>query len=82
MFAARVWLPHARRAARPARAARTGREERVEHDGHNDQDPAAVARQLDDAATLFSNVPARLSVEDWDRTVIYNYPKSQERSLR
>ena len=59
-----------------------GREERVEHDGYNEQDPAAVARQLTDAATLFANVLARLSAGDWDRTVVYNYPETHERSLR
>ena len=59
-----------------------GREERVEHDGYNEQDPTAVARQLTDAATLFANVLARLSADDWDRTVVYNYPETHERSLR
>lgn len=48
-----------------------GREERAEHDGYCEQDPAEVARQLADAAALFSNVLARLSADDWDRTVLY-----------
>lgn len=59
-----------------------GREERVEHDGYSEQEPDAVARQLADAATLFGNVLARLGADDWDRTVIYNYPETHERSLR
>lgn len=59
-----------------------GREERAEHDGYREQDPAAVARQLADAAALFSNVLARLSADDWDRTVLYHYPETRERSLR
>lgn len=59
-----------------------GREERAEHDGYNEQDPTDVARQLIDAAALFSNVLARLSAEDWDRTVIYHYPETSERPLR
>jgi hypothetical protein len=59
-----------------------GREERVEHDGYNEQKPADLARQLVDAAALFSNVLARLAANDWDRRVIYNYPKTHERSLR
>lgn len=59
-----------------------GREERAEHDGYNEQQPADVARQLADAATLFSNVLARLSADDWDRTVIYHYPETHQRSLR
>ena len=59
-----------------------GRDERVEHDGYARQDASDVARQLDDAAALFANVLARLAAEDWDRTVVYNYPEAQERSLR
>ncbi|BCO38885.1 methyltransferase type 12 [Mycobacterium paraintracellulare] len=59
-----------------------GRDERAEHDGYSEQDPAEVARQLADAAALFSNVLARLSDDDWDRTVIYHYPETHERSLR
>jgi len=65
-----------------ADCASMGREERVVHDGYSEQDPAAVARQLADAATLFSNVLARLTDDDWDRTVVYRYPETNERSLR
>jgi hypothetical protein len=70
----------ARRTVRPF--APMGRDERVEHDGYADQQPADVARQLTDAAQLFANVLARLGPEDWDRTVVYNYPEPRERSLR
>jgi hypothetical protein len=59
-----------------------GRDERVDHDGYADQRPADVARQLSDAAQLFSNVLNRLSSADWDRDVIYNYPEPAVRSLR
>lgn len=59
-----------------------GRDERVEHDGYNEQQPADVARQLDDAALLFANVLDRLTGADWDRTIIYNFPQRQERPLR
>ncbi|WP_084509515.1 DinB family protein [Nocardia pseudovaccinii] len=59
-----------------------GRDERVEHDGYNEQHPADVARQLDDAALLFANVLDRLTRADWDRTIIYNFPQRQERPLR
>ena len=59
-----------------------GREERVEHDGYAEQEPEDVARQLADAAMLFSNVLSRLGHDDWNRTVIYNYPETSERSLR
>jgi hypothetical protein len=59
-----------------------GRDERVDHDGYAEQEPGDVARQLSDAAKLFANVLARLGPTDWERTVIYNYPKPFERSLR
>lgn len=45
-----------------------------------EQIPDAVARQLCDAASLFTNVLSRLD-DDWQRTVIYNYPTPTERSL-
>lgn len=60
----------------------SGRDERVVHDGYAEQEPEDVARQLTDAAQLFSNVLARLAADDWDRTVIYHYPETSERSLR
>jgi DinB superfamily len=59
-----------------------GRDERVEHDGYAQQEPEDVARQLADAAHLFGNVLAHLGEDDWDRTVIYHYPDTHERSLR
>jgi hypothetical protein len=58
-----------------------GRDERVEHDGYADQVPTDVVRQLTDAAQMFANVLARLSRDDWERTVVYNYPEREERSL-
>jgi DinB superfamily len=59
-----------------------GRDERVDHDGYTEQDPAAVARQLRDAAGLFANVLARLGPADWERGLVYNYPTRSVRSLR
>ncbi len=59
-----------------------GRDERVEHDGYAGQDPAAVARQLRDAAAMFVNDLARLQPDEWERTLMYNYPVEMERSLR
>ncbi len=59
-----------------------GRDERVEHDGYAGQAPSDVARQLIDAAGLFVNVLDRLGPDDWDRSLIYNYPEPTERSLR
>lgn len=43
--------------------------------------PADVTRQLQDAALMFANVLSRLG-DDWDRTLMYNYPRLTERSLR
>ena len=59
-----------------------GRDERVEHDGYAAQDPADVARQLQDAATLFSGVISRLDEQAWNRTLVYSWPSSAERNLR
>ncbi len=59
-----------------------GRDERVVHDGYAEQAAADVARQLRDAALLFGGVLDRLGPDDWDRTVVYNYPSPWERSLR
>jgi hypothetical protein len=59
-----------------------GRDERVLHDGYADQAPPDVARQLADAARLFANDLARLEPADWERTLMYTYPASFERSLR
>jgi DinB family protein len=58
------------------------RDLRVEFDGYAEQDPHAVARQLRDAALLFTNVLARFGPDDWERHVMYNYPAPWERSLR
>jgi hypothetical protein len=70
-----------RRRERPAFTP-MGRDERVEHDGYSEQDPTAVARQLDDAALLLAHVLDRLGPEDWERLVVYSYPVEWERSLR
>ena len=59
-----------------------GRDERVELDGYATQDPADVARQLNDAARLFGNDLDRLAGGEWDRRVIYTYPEPAERTLR
>ncbi len=52
-----------------------GREKRAEHDGYREQNPTDVTRQLAGAAKLFSDVLARLSADDWDRTVVSHYPR-------
>jgi hypothetical protein len=59
-----------------------GRDERVDLDGYAEQSALDVARQLTDATLLFANVLARLGPADWDRTVMYNYPRGMEWSLK
>jgi hypothetical protein len=59
-----------------------GRDERADHDGYAEQEPDDVARQLTIAAQLFANVLGRLSPDDWDRSILYSYPRLSERSLR
>lgn len=71
----------ARREDNPSLAT-MGRDERADHDGYLDQHPSDVARQLGDAALLFAHVLTRLNPTDWDRTVLYNYPRLQPRPLR
>lgn len=71
----------ARRSDRPAPEP-MGRDERVEHDGYAGQETDAVARQLADAAHLFANVLDRLDAPSWGRTIVYNFPSPQERTLR
>ena len=71
----------ARRTERPSFEP-MGRDERVELDGYAGQDPTAVARQLRDAAAMFANDLARLRPDEWERTLMYNFPVEMERSLR
>ena len=59
-----------------------GRDERVEHDGYDEQLTLDVARQLDDAASLFAHVLSLIEGDLWDRTMIYGYPERMERTLR
>jgi uncharacterized protein (DUF1330 family) len=58
-----------------------GRDERVEHDGYSSQEPGDVARQLIDAASMFTNVVGRLASADLGRTLIYGYPDRAERPI-
>jgi DinB superfamily len=58
-----------------------GRDERVAADGYNDQRPGDVARQIGDAALMFTGVLARLNEQSWQRTMIYGYPQRASRSL-
>jgi len=58
-----------------------GRDERVEYDGYGEQNATDVARQLGDAALLFTNLLSRLGPGELERNVLYNYPEPFERSL-
>jgi hypothetical protein len=58
-----------------------GRDERVEQEGYAEQVPEDVARQIADAAQMFTNVLDRLGESDWSRSLVYNYPEPTERSL-
>lgn len=71
----------ARRTDRPD-PEKMGRDERIEHDGYAAQDPADVARQLEDAAAMFANVLARLDSAAWERELVYHYPEREVRTLR
>ena len=66
----------------PPRLPPMSRDERVAIEGYGGSAPAVVARQLRDAAALFTNVLDRLDPEGWSRTLVYNYPVERERSLR
>ncbi|MFJ6794890.1 DinB family protein [Streptomyces sp. NPDC091268] len=81
LFVQRERLLAARRRDTPI-AESMGRDERVEHDGYLQQQPADVARQLRDAALLFTHDLDRLSDADWERALIYPFPERTERSLR
>lgn len=59
-----------------------GRDERVKHDGYLQQQPADVARQLQDATLLFTHALDQLETEDWERTLTVPYPETVVRSLR
>jgi hypothetical protein len=59
-----------------------GRDERVELDGYRAQDPVDVATQLEQAAVMFEGVLAQLAPDDWDLTVVYNFPVRTEQNLR
>lgn len=59
-----------------------GRDDRAEHEGYNEQDFEAVARQLSDSALLFRTVLDRLDEASWQRTLIYTYPDPMEKSLK
>ena len=66
----------------PPSLAPMSRDERVDLEGYGASRADDVARQLRDAAALFTNVLDRLDDDRWSRTLVYHYPTSRERSLR
>lgn len=66
----------------PPSSAPMSREERAVIEGYGTTSVDDVARQLVDAAALFTNVLDRLDDEGWARTLLYNYPVLRERTLR
>jgi S-DNA-T family DNA segregation ATPase FtsK/SpoIIIE len=65
---------------RPAYAP-MGREERVVDDRYNEQEPEAVAAELQRAADNLARDLDALDEDGWARTGIYNWPTKQERTL-
>ncbi|OLT14112.1 hypothetical protein BJF78_19990 [Pseudonocardia sp. CNS-139] len=59
-----------------------GREERVVHDGYAEQAPTDVARQIGDAALMFTNVLDRLDPAQWQRTLVHRGAITTVRSMR
>jgi hypothetical protein len=58
-----------------------GRDERVVRDRYNEQDPAAVVGELTANAVALADAFDALTPEQWERTMTYNYPVSEVRTL-
>jgi DinB superfamily len=58
-----------------------GREERVVTGRYNQQDPLEVAVAIKEQAEAIGEAFARLSPAEWERTAIYNWPASAERTM-
>jgi S-DNA-T family DNA segregation ATPase FtsK/SpoIIIE len=58
-----------------------GRDARVVDGRYNEQDPSAVAHQLAVNAEAIAAAFAALGPAEWERTGIYNWPTSAERSM-
>ena len=78
----RVLLALVSRPGEPPSLPPMSRDERVELEGYGSSSAEDVARQLQDGAALFTRVLDRLDAAGWARSLFYNYPTPQERSLR
>jgi hypothetical protein len=58
-----------------------GREERVERDRYNERSPGVVADQLVGAAEALAADLDALGGDGWRRTVMYNWPAREERTV-
>ena len=58
-----------------------GRDERAVDRRYNDQDPIAVAAELEAAARALARTFDGLDAKGWERTGIYNWPTPTERDL-
>ena len=58
-----------------------GREERVERDRYNEQSPATVAAELQDAARAFADDLDALDPAGWQRSGFYSWPEREERTV-
>jgi hypothetical protein len=58
-----------------------GRDERVDQDGYRSQNPEDVARQLSDAALMFSGMLKQLSAAEWERMGLYPFPEPTPRTI-
>ncbi len=57
------------------------RDERVVEDRYNEQSPATVGRELQDAADELGDAFAALDDDGWQRTGVYSWPTTQVRTL-
>lgn len=58
-----------------------GRDERVIRDRYNEQEPGVVGDQLAEAARALATEFAGLRADQWERTGIYNWPTTTERTM-
>jgi hypothetical protein len=58
------------------------REERVTFDGYDTQTPQAVAGELTSAVTMMVRGFSRLTPEQWERPLIYNFPETRRRTVK
>jgi S-DNA-T family DNA segregation ATPase FtsK/SpoIIIE len=58
-----------------------GRDERVVEQRYNQQDPVAVAAEIEVRAEVLASAFAELVPEQWERLGVYNWPERAERTM-